>query len=146
MLYAHVVCPCLCFISMSISVLHVLLNGACPMLHVQVHSTCIWTCSMDLDMQNGLRQAAWTWTCSIDMDTQHGHGLAAWTLTSAYAVTCCLSMFPSRIHIHVHAACLCPCLCYMFMSMLHVHVNSACSSPCTTDLDMQRGPWHAAWT
>jgi hypothetical protein len=44
-----------------------------------------WICSMDMDMQNGLRlgHAAWTWTCSIDMDIQHD--IIAWKCTKQAA-------------------------------------------------------------
>ncbi len=58
----HAACPC---------------TGCKPMLLFHVHNACPRPCSIDLIIQHGHRNAAWSWTCRIDMDMQHGYGNAA---------------------------------------------------------------------
>jgi hypothetical protein len=123
---------------MPTSLLHVLVHGAwtCIMCmdkvdlkrsieidtqHRHVHavwrricSKWAWTCRMDnldMDLQYGHRNAAWT--CIMDMDMAH----ATWKW--AYSVSMTL------LHVHIYAACTFPSC--MSMSMLHTHVHTACA-------------------
>jgi hypothetical protein len=51
------------------------------MQHGHGNAAFTWTCSIYIDMQHGHEHAALAWTRSIYMDMQHGHGYAAWTWT-----------------------------------------------------------------
>ncbi len=60
-------CPWQCCKSMSI--MYVYVPAACP------------SCSIDLNIQHGLGDAAWIWTCNLGIDMHHGCGNPAWTYT-----------------------------------------------------------------
>ncbi len=53
--------------------------------HANAAWTSTWTYSMNIDMQHGLKLAAWAWTYTMGMDMQHGHGHAARTGTCLVA-------------------------------------------------------------
>jgi hypothetical protein len=53
---------------------------------------------MNIDMQHGLKLAAWAWTYTMGMDMQHGHGHAAPT------GTCLVALCVERLVI-LHKAC-----------------------------------------
>ncbi len=170
--HVHAACPCPC--CMIISMLHVpaLTAYPCPccmsqyvlsvqsMLHAHVHAACpcpcCQACTLDIDTQHVLGQAAWTWTRSIHWDMQHGHGQAC---------TGTRSMDKYRLHPY---ACLCPCPGCMFMSMLpccisksmllsypycmsqckymlHIHVHAEFLSTCYMSMSMLHASVYVAF-
>ncbi len=70
-----------------------------------------WTCSMDTDMQNEYRHAAWTWTCTMVKDMQRRHGYPPWLRT------CSVDM--DMHHGHLHAPWTWKCTMIMDMDTHH---------------------------
>jgi hypothetical protein len=99
--YDDVACPSPC--CMSMSMLHVHVHAVCPcpyftsmsMLHVHVNVACSSPCSMELDLQDRLEDAALTWKSCIDLNMLYLHGHAAWhgLGNATQTWTCSMDMF-----------------------------------------------------
>ncbi len=117
----------------SISMLHVHVNTACPstccvsmsMLHcmlmsmLNVHVLCPYPCSIDIGILHGFEHVAWI--CSIYIKHVHIY---------------------SMLHVPVHTVCPCPCC----MSTRDVQVYAARTWTCGIEMGIQHRHGHASQT
>jgi hypothetical protein len=141
------------------------------MLHVHVHVRAAYpcTCCVHMSMLNVPVHAVWPCPgcvsesilllhvhaalslCFFSMSMLNVQAILHVYVHAASARPC--YVFISMLHIPVHAACRCPGLCMLqvslrcsSMSMLHIQAHEARTWTCSRDMDKQHVLGNAAWT